>query len=202
MSTKLTIAQRAQDYIAKSALILDTETTAKLWENSDAEACEIAIVNAQGTTEFQSLIKTVYPIDDETSGYHGITNEMCRSAPTWFQLFPVVSAIIGVRPVLAYNAGFDRPVLENNCRLVDTILPTWQWGCLMEDWKSFDGLYKWDKLEVAVAKIGYQWEGKSHRAMADAKAARAVLLHIAAYEEPRQEQLIEVPQMTAAELGE
>jgi DNA polymerase-3 subunit epsilon len=202
MSNKLTIAQRAQDYIAKSALILDTETTAKLWENPDAEACEIAIVNAQGTTEFQSLIKTIYPIDDETSQFHGITNEMCANAPTWIQLFPVISALIGSRIVLAYNAAFDCPVLQNNCRLVDTILPSWQWGCLMEAWKSFDGLYKWDKLEVAVAKFGYQWEGKAHRAMADAKAARAVLLHMAAYEEPKQEQLIELPQITAAEMGE
>ena len=60
----------------------------------------------------------------------------------------------------------------------------------MKRWQTFMGLPKWDKLHVACSRIGYDLTD-AHRAMADTKAARAVLLHMASYQEAVQESLIE-----------
>lgn len=207
MTTKEAIAERARQYIANNCFVLDTETTTAPWLNPNAEVCEIAIVNTSGTLEFQSLIKTVYPIEEETSKIHGITDEMCANAPRWSEIHCIVAAIIGDRPLLAYNAPFDSGVLARTIELAESdvsLIHAARWWCLMASYQAFIGASKWQKLIVAADQIGYTFEGPAHRAMADAKAARAVLHYMANYRVPEQEQLIEIPKqiVTAVEMGE
>jgi DNA polymerase-3 subunit epsilon len=195
--TKQDIAERARGYIASGCWILDTETTAAPWINPDAEVCEIAIINASGTVEFSSLIKTVYPIDEETSKIHGITNEMCANAPTWSDIHSIIAGFMYDRPILAYNAPFDSGVIAKTVEMAGndvSLINVARWGCLMAAYQHFAGYSKWQKLGVACAEIGYSLEG-AHRAMADAKAARAILLHMAAHQSTEQQSLIDIPQI-------
>jgi len=189
-SIKSTIADRARELVALNALILDTETTGL---DDSAEIVEIAIVDARGTFEFSSLVKPVGPIPEAASSVHGIFAEHLIHAPTWAEVDNIVFHICSPRQVLAYNAEYDARLIRQSAALHQLNSPPYKWGCLMKAYQEFCGLVRWPKLSVAVEEIGYQFEGNAHRAMADAKAARAVLHYLAGYTEPQQPALLDAP---------
>lgn len=41
-------------------------------------------------------------------------------------------------------------------------------------WSAHRQAYRWHKLGVAATVAGHRWDGKAHRALADAMAARSV----------------------------
>jgi DNA polymerase-3 subunit epsilon len=42
------------------------------------------------------------------------------------------------------------------------------------EWSHWHGSYRWQKLYVAAAYVGFDWDGASHRAINDCQATRAV----------------------------
>lgn len=168
------IADRARKLIEMNALIADTETTGL---EDDAEICEIAIVDASGFLEFSHLVKPTKPIPQGAINVHGITNEMVANAPTWKQIQPIVIEIIGDRKLLAYNSEYDSRLIDQSALACGTSYPGLEWGCLMKAWCQFKNVLKWQKLDNVCREIGYELVG-AHRAMADAKAARAVLEYL------------------------
>ena len=42
------------------------------------------------------------------------------------------------------------------------------------EWSDWHGSYRWQKLHVAAAYVGFDWDGASHRAINDCQATRAV----------------------------
>lgn len=150
------------------AVIIDTETT-----DFDGEIIEITIVDAaSGAVLLDSLVRPQGTISPDATRVHGITDQMCETAPTWQDLWPQISAILstgsrfGRRLALAYNAPFDRGRVLADCHRHSLRPPATRWRCIMRlDAQARDG--RWKKLDAG------------HRACGDTLAARNVLCAIA-----------------------
>lgn len=147
------------------AVILDTETT-----DFDGEIIEISIVDAaSGKTLLDTLVQPLGPICPEASAVHGITDDMCRSAPRWTEVGPKVCEILGRHQLaLAYNAPFDRRCIEADCRRHHLPVPTVRWRCVMRLDAAARQSRRWRRLDAG------------HRAHGDTLAARDLLCAIAA----------------------
>ncbi|MCY4410095.1 MAG: 3'-5' exonuclease, partial [Caldilineaceae bacterium] len=73
-------AARARAILDERPLFFDTETTGL---NSSAEIVEVGIVDAEGNTLLESLVRPIRRIPSDAVAVHGISNAMVRNAPTW-----------------------------------------------------------------------------------------------------------------------
>lgn len=151
---------------------LDTETTG-LNPPEDA-LVEIAIVDEAGRPVINTLLNPGRPIGFATS-IHGITDSMVAQAPVFDEVWPQVKRLLSGQHVVIYNASFDRKFFPGKLECAAQI------SCAMLRFAPIYGersagyrSYRWQKLIKAAEHIGYRWEGEAHRALADAKAARAV----------------------------
>lgn len=155
-------------------LFLDTETTGLNPHYGD-ELVEIAIVDSEGNTLLNTFVKpTQNAYWNEAQKIHGITPAMVENAPTFEELKATITQICKGKTVVIYNASFDLSFLDD-C-LVDS-----QVECCMErfaefygEWNDYFENYKWQNLSIASAYVGYKFEGKAHRALADTLACRSV----------------------------
>jgi DNA polymerase III epsilon subunit-like protein/rubredoxin len=153
-------------------VILDTETT-----DLYGYLMEIAIVNKDGSTLFQSLINPHAPITPEARAIHSISDEELATAPAlpdiWEQ---ILQALAGKTTIITYNADFDKTVLLRDMRRYKLVLPAITWVCLMEKYAEYYGEYS--------EHFGdYKWQplpGGTHRAQGDARAALHLLRNMAA----------------------
>lgn len=138
-------------------LVLDTETTGRYPESS--EAVSIAIVQSDGRVMLDTLCKPVKPIPQEAINIHGITNEMVKNVLP----FPseLVEEIVRGRSVIIYNRSYDVPILNSSTNKAGLPRVDWwtiaDWHCAMEgfaevygDWNDYHGNYRWQKLETAA----------------------------------------------------
>ena len=197
---------RHRDDIIKSAqamrqlgVIFDTETTGL---GAYAEIVEIAVVDPDGNTLFESLVKPTKSIPGEVVAIHGINDEMVMNAPSIVDVLPQLLGYFQGKWALAYNFDYDRRLLKQSLErrgvLWPTALATWfdsspvnpspfrRKNCIMKLYAEFYGEHsdyhgdcKWQKLERAVQQCGLLVPHQLHRASADAKAAAAVLAHMA-----------------------
>ncbi|MGL4618720.1 MAG: exonuclease domain-containing protein [Chroococcidiopsis sp.] len=147
--------------------ILDTETTGL----DEAEIVEIAIIDHQGETLLNTLVKPTIPIPAQASAIHGISDEMVKNAPSFPEVFTLLHSALEGKQVLIYNADFDIGVL-GYCRKLHKLEPplglTRRTMCIMQwysqwcgDWSSYHESYRWQKLDGG------------HRALGDCEAARS-----------------------------
>ena len=155
-------------------IFLDTETTGLNAHYGD-ELVEIAIVDSEGNTLLNTFVKpTQNAYWNEAQRIHGISPAMVENAPTFEELKPTITQICNGKTVVIYNADFDLSFLDD-CLIGSKI------ECCMErfaafygEWNEYYGNYKWQNLSIASAYVGYKFEGKAHRALADTLACRAV----------------------------
>lgn len=188
--------QQAQPYVHLEAIAwaqqmahdpdviyLDTETTGL---DSSAEIVDIAIIDVAGRVLLDELVKPTQPIPADATGIHGITNAMVERARGWPEIAPRVSRLLAdASGVVIYNADFDIRIMEQcNAR---HRLPTYRanWHCAMRRYAAFAGQrhqryggYRWHKLTDAAAAFGHR-EAVEHRALADTRLCRAVVLGMA-----------------------
>lgn len=170
-------------------LILDTETTGL---GSDAEICQIAIINSKGETLLDTLVKPVNPIPEDATRIHGITNEMVAEA----QPFPVlkIQQILSFKNVVVYNADYDSEMLYRselatgyefrvNWRSIATF------HCAMKhfapiygDWNDYRKSYRWKSLSAACAYYKIPVSENVHSALADCLMTLEVCKAMAASE--------------------
>lgn len=145
-------------------VILDTETTGL----NEAEIVEIAIIDLDGKTLLNTLIKPTIPIPSEVIEIHGITNEMVADSPSFPEVYPTIVEVLRDKIVLIWNRQFDISIL-NYCRNLHK-LPSFKLSdrseCLMEihaqwygEWSTYWHKYKWQPL------------CSEHRALSDCLAA-------------------------------
>ena len=95
----------------------------------------------------------------------------------------MLCALLAERPVVVYNAAFDRRIVDQCCGRHRLDRPSASWQCAMLAYAEFRGEptarggYRWFKLGEAAAAFGLDTE--EHRAIADAFACRAVVLGMA-----------------------
>ena len=174
----------AREMVARRPVYLDTETTGL---DSESEIVEISLVDSDGAVLVDTLVKPLVRIPPGATEVHGITNAMVADAPSWKMVWPRVAEAIAKRPVAIYNAAYDLKLMRQTQRAHGL-----RWNargakffCVMEtyaqfygEWNAYYGSYRWQKLEEAGRQCRIALPN-SHRALADARLAREVLLHIA-----------------------
>lgn len=163
----LVVAARAGWWIhARRAVVLDTETT-----GLDGQVCELAALDAAtGTVLFDSLIRPDCPVEDDAAAVHGISAARLHNAPTWSQVWPMLTWALQGRLLAAYNAPFDQAAIVRTCHAAGIdpgpIGDDRSWRCIMRA-RAQAERRPWRRLEGG------------HRALADTHAARTVLLDLA-----------------------
>lgn len=172
----------------KPIAVLDTETTGL---GGDAEIVEIAIIDWDGKTLLDTLVKPSSPIPADASAIHGIFDSDVKDAPSFAEIFEQVQSIYEAHLVLIYNADFDNRLVEQSAAGHGIKLDTGQYstGCLMElyaryfgEYSHYHRSYKWQSLATAAYFCGVEWKGQAHRAQADCLAALGVFKHMLAQE--------------------
>lgn len=178
-----TAAQRAvqiaRQMLLKSPLYLDTETTGL---SQTDEIVEIGIVDDNGETVFEALVRPSQPIPAEASRVHHITDEMVRTARPWPILWTQLKPLLTGRVLGIYNSEFDKRMMKQSMERYR--LP---WNEQFQDvdimrlfadyrseWDSRKGGYRYFKLEDAGRFFEISLPN-AHRATADTLLTRAVL---------------------------
>lgn len=166
----------AQDVLTNKDdwLILDTETTGL---DDQAEIVQLAVIDLDGNTIIDTLVKPTVAISKEASDIHGITKETVKDAPSFPEVYSLIEEKIRKKFVLIYNRNFDVRILKhcceiNNLNYFNLLIIS---ECLMEkyaicygDWNENYQSYKWQKLP-----------GGDHTALGDCKASLTLLHGIA-----------------------
>ncbi len=89
-------------------LVLDVQTTGL----HPAWAVQIGVTDRDGNTLFNELVNPLADITSEASSLHGITAHRLSTAPTFSMLIPDLVRVTDGRRCIAFNAAFDRGVLQ------------------------------------------------------------------------------------------
>lgn len=153
-------------------VFLDTETSGV---NNDAEVITVAVVSQNGESLFEGLHLPSCSISREATAVHGFTKALIRKMnhSSWSELHSnLVKVLKQASTVVAYNAAFDKRVLEHTALVNSKRLPKLRWYDAMS---TYSGKFKYIRLEDAAI-----WEGvsieESHTALGDARLTRNLML--------------------------
>jgi|GEM_PF-285515 len=121
----------------ENLLILDTETTGL---GDYDEIIQLAIIDIRGRVRFHKFIQPMTEISDEAFAVHGITDQKISAAPCFADVYGILRGILHDRDIIAYNAEFDKRMIEQTCRK-NGLEPLNQvtWHCLMKKYAFFLG---------------------------------------------------------------
>ncbi len=128
----------AKTILAGNPVILDFETTGI----GDAEIVQIGAVDKSGSVVMDLLIKPTQRIPQEVIRVHGITNERVKDAPGFPSIYVQLSVLLAGQTLVAYNADFEKGILQAVCRRHKLSLPRLaKWECAMKTYAGFWGAY-------------------------------------------------------------
>jgi len=164
-------------FVQNEVCILDTETTGL--ENED-EVIEISILDFDGNTLLDTLVKPRCKISREAAAVHGITKNMLKDAPTWTEVVDRYRDVTNGKTILAFNENFDKRLIRQTCKSAGVPNPKRGWSCVMLAYAEWHGEisrgeHRWQKLEVATNQLNIKTVGAAHRAKSDAMATLQVL---------------------------
>lgn len=177
------VAAWARERAANPATIfLDTETTGL---GRDAEIIDLGVVDMHGNVLIDTLIAPRSPIPPETTRVHGIVDADVIGAPGWMDVYPLLAGLLRDRPVVVYNAAFDRRMIDGCCAAFGFEGESAEWHCAMQHYAAWAGVrsshkrqrYRLHKLGDALA--AFDLPPGNHRALADAVACRSLVLALA-----------------------
>ena len=180
-------SQTASQWLDRDPLFLDTETTGL---DDHAEICEIAVLDADGTSLVDTLVRPTGPIPDGARQVHGITDDDVRDAPTFAEIAPWLRDVLDGREVVIYNADYDVRLLRQSAQALKLPRQTWNgpptFRCAMRlyaeyhgDWNSSKRSYAWHKQHAAARALGLALPDDLHRARADAELCWRIVRKIA-----------------------
>jgi DNA polymerase-3 subunit epsilon len=158
------------DEIDEQALIIDTETTGR---SVTAEIIEVAICDIDGAILFESLVRPTERVPSSATRIHGLTADQLRDAPAWGDVWERIAPLITNRLLIAYNANFDRRMMEFMAARYRLPRPEARWRCAMRFVKEMARVRHALSLEAACARYGLA--PGTHRAASDAQATAALL---------------------------
>ncbi|HKJ27793.1 MAG TPA: 3'-5' exonuclease [Anaerolineales bacterium] len=175
-----TAVETARKFLGQKPVFFDTETTGT--KELDV-IVEVSVVDWEGSTLFDTLVKPNRPIPPDAARVHGITDAKVVWSPPWSQIWPELEAVFAGRVVGAYNEAFDVRMLRQSCGLngIPWSAPYAASFCVMElfaqyygDWNSRRGSFRWKNLAFAGQFFSLP-EPNSHRAKDDAYLTKLVL---------------------------
>ena len=158
-------------------VVLDTETTGL---GPDAEAVQVAVLSPSGRTLLDALVRPTVPIPPDATAVHGIDDQAVALAVTYPDVHAALAGLIAVRTVVAFNASYDRRVLERTAGRYGYTLPGGTWECSMEryaafagDWDEGHGSFRYQRLPRPVPSAG------RHSARSDCRATLVLIQRMA-----------------------
>ena len=155
-------------------LILDTETTGL---SGHSEVIEVGVIDRGGHTVLESLVRPKSGfVPRGARAIHGLGMAHLKDAPSWPEVLPELLRVLGSRPVLAWNAGFDQRMLEQSSDHWGLSVKLPRLGCAMRSYANARGL-KGGRCGLARAATleGVLGAGQSHRSIGDARLTLSVL---------------------------
>lgn len=171
-------------WVTEPWLALDVESSGiDRWRDRVVEVAA-ALVAPDGTVgdTYRTIVDPGIDIPDEAAAIHGITTERARAegVPTEVALKEVAERLLthGFRPSIAFNAGFDMPMLAAEAERHRIEFPVW--APMLDPFlvdKMVDKYRKGSRKLVAVAAhYGVELSDEdAHGALADAVAAARVM---------------------------
>ena len=158
-------------------LILDTETTGF---SGSSEVIEIVMMDTTGLVHLSELSMPVDGIPRAASDVHGLTiDELLRhNAVDWPAIHDLVASVLDdANLVIAWNAGFDRRMLDQTAIRHRKQLPAIKWVDMLPIYRALrpGGRHR---LGDAVEREGVM-AGVEHRAEADCRAVLEVMRAVA-----------------------
>lgn len=163
--------------------VLDTETTGL---GGNAEIVQVAVVD--GATGGLLLDRDVRPagagIETGALAVHGLDARRLAAAQRWPDVYYQLRPLLAGRRVIAYNAEFDRRLVDQTCDRYSLPRLRLRWECAMARYTDWTG--QWRALETACAVAGIAFTaGAPHTAAGDATATWRLVRHIAGDPERR-----------------
>ncbi|HEU5422239.1 MAG TPA: exonuclease domain-containing protein [Nitrolancea sp.] len=167
----------ARDLLARDDwVVLDTETTGL---GSAAAPVRVAVVAPTGRVLLDTLVRPDRPVEDGAAAVHGLSGADLAEALAFGEVYPHLAQTVAGREIVAYNAPFDRAVLDQACRAAgQSPLPARGWTCAMRqyaawvgEWSERHGDWRWPRLP-----------GGNHTPVGDGRATLALVRRIAAGE--------------------
>ena len=174
----------AEEWLSSRLAIIDLETTGL---DRNDEPVEIAVVDENGHTLLEKLVRPTIPIPKKATNVHGIADVDVKGAQTMEELLPELRQLSD-RHWLSYNYEFDSRLLRQGLAARGHHRPPWSGAvddhCIMRLYHAYyyggnlDSA-PWIGLKEAMQQCELKRIGREHRALSDALAARAVLSYIA-----------------------
>lgn len=158
--------------------VLDFETSGL---RTTDRAIEVAVVrvdleDGEIVQEYQSLMNPGIGISSEIVRITGIRPHEVTTAPPSADVMRRVVQFIGRAPVLAHHANFDRRFFLRELDIAG-LRSEAQFFCTLELARRLYRLPRYRLRDVAE-HLGVRFEGRSHRALADATVTAKVFLHM------------------------
>ncbi|MBI3970890.1 MAG: 3'-5' exonuclease [Chloroflexi bacterium] len=159
-------------------VVLDTETTGL---DGLAEVVQLAVVDPNGATLLDTLIRPTHPIPRDATAIHGITDDAVAHAPPYPVIYPDLFDLVQGKTIVAYNANYDARVLRQTALLYGIGDLTTIWQCAMEQyaryvgrWSNRHGHFMWQPLPRTGS-----YRFAKHQALDDCRATLDLIHHIA-----------------------
>ena len=144
---------------------------------SRASACALGVVIVEDGRELHRQAWLIRPPGNEyASGniaIHGIRPEDTEDAPEFDQVWNEAMYMIGDRPIVAHNAGFDVGVIRGGCEAFELAPPSSKYLCTVQlsrrTWPDLSA----HKLPIVAGHVGAALD--HHDALSDASACSKIL---------------------------
>lgn len=172
----------AKLWLSSPFCIFDTETTGL---DNEAQIIEIAVIDENGSTLLETLVKPSVTISPESTKVHGILESDVETASSFDDVFLKLIEVTKGKRVIAYNNDFDNRLIKQslkqgrNLAAFELFLEQSD-SCLMKLFAKYNGefnssgSYKWKSLSYAAEYFGVPTD-KAHRAKDDCLMALGVL---------------------------
>lgn len=143
-----------------------------------SSACSIALVSVKDgkiVDTFYSLIRPdILHFDKENIALHGITEDMVKGKPYFYELWPLIKEKIKGKTLVAHYAKFDMEVLADTLESNDIPFPSCQVLCTCVLSQAMFPELPHHRLQDVTEKIGFNLEQR-YNAMANARACVAIM---------------------------
>jgi DNA polymerase III subunit epsilon len=174
----------ARDLLQSPFLVLDTETTGL---SSRDDVIAVAVVNHEGKTLLNTLVKATQPIPYAATRIHGITDADVVAAPPFAQVYAQLAQLLSGQTMAVYNLDFDSRMLDANRRRsglapLETVAShcAMKWyACYHGEWDAWKRDFRWQKLSAACRTLGIPVK-RAHSAAGDCLLTLEVIRRMAA----------------------